>query len=206
MLAPSSHPWHADETLAEHLEARGYSRRDFLGFCAKLGAVLGLSPVLQSRVVQALGARRPSVIWLQLQECTGCVESVIRTDSPTIGDLLLEILSLDYQHTLMAAAGHAAESALRQSMRENYGKYLLVVTGSIPLAEGGVYTMAAGRTAKDVLEEVAAGAAAVIAVGACAHWGSVRRRARIRPAPAASRRWCATSRWSTSPGVRPSRT
>jgi hydrogenase small subunit len=174
MLAPSSRPWHTDETLAEHLEARGYSRRDFLGFCTKLATVLGLSPLLQSEVVRALESqRRPSVIWLQLQECTGCVESVIRTDSPTIGDLLLEILSLDYQHTLMAAAGAAAESALRQSMRENYGKYLLVVTGSVPLAEGGVYTMSAGQTAKSVLEEVAAGAAAVIAVGACAHWGSV---------------------------------
>jgi hydrogenase small subunit len=174
MLAPSSHPWDPGETLAEHLEARGFSRRDFLGFCAKLGAMLGLSPLLQSQVVQALESqRRPSVLWLQLQECTGCVESLIRTDSPTIGDLLLEILSLDYQHTLMAAAGHAAESALRQSMSENYGKYLLVVTGSVPLAEGGVYTMAAGRTAQSVLEEVAAGAAAVVAVGACAHWGSV---------------------------------
>src|SRR5262249_27911720 len=115
----------------------------------------------------------PSVIWLQLQECTGCVESFIRSESPTIGDLLLDIVSLDYHHTLMAAAGTAAESALRQSMRENHGKYLLVVTGSVPLAEGGVYTMSAGQTAKSVLEETAAGAAAVIAVGACAHWGSV---------------------------------
>ena len=114
MLAPSTRPWVADETLAEHLEARGYSRRDFLAFCAKLGAVLGLSPVLQSQVVQALESqRRPSVIWLQLQECTGCVESVLRTDSPTIGDLILEILSLDYQHTLMAAAGHASGAARR---------------------------------------------------------------------------------------------
>jgi hydrogenase small subunit len=174
MLAPSSRPWHADETLAEHLEARGYSRRDFLGFCAKLGAVLGLSPLLQSRVVQALESqRRPSVIWLQLQECTGCVESVLRTDSPTLGDLVLEILSLDYQHTLMAAAGSAAESAREQSMRENQGKYLLVVTGSIPLAEDGIYTTIGGRTAKSILEEAAAGAAGVIAVGACAHWGSV---------------------------------
>jgi hydrogenase small subunit len=174
MLAPSSRPWHADETLVEHLEARGYSRRDFLGFCAKLGAVLGLSPLMQSQVVQALESqRRPSVIWLQLQECTGCVESVLRTESPTIGDLVLEILSIDYQHTLMAAAGHAAESALQQSMRDNHGKYLLVVTGSVPLAEDGIYTTIGGRTAKSILEEAAAGAAAVIAVGACAHWGSV---------------------------------
>jgi len=174
MLAPSSRPWHSDESLAEHLETRGFTRRDFLGFCAKLGAVLGLSPLLQSRVAQALESqRRPSVVWLQLQECTGCVESVLRTESPTIGDLVLEILSIDYQHTLMAAAGHAAEAAREQSMRENYGKYLLVVTGSVPLAENGIYTTIGGRTAKSILEEAAAGAAAVVAVGACAHWGSV---------------------------------
>jgi hydrogenase small subunit len=174
MLAPSSRPWHPDQTLAEHLAARGYSRRDFLGFCAKLSAVLGLSPVMQSQVVRALESqRRPSVVWLQLQECTGCVESVLRTDSPTIGDLVLEILSIDYQHTLMAAAGHAAEAAREQSMRDNHGKYLLVVTGSVPLAEDGIYTTIGGRTAKSILEETAAGAAAVIAVGACAHWGSV---------------------------------
>jgi len=174
MLAPSSRPWNPDETLAEHLEARGVTRRDFMGFCAKLGAVLGLSPLLQSQVVQALESqRRPSVVWLQLQECTGCVESVLRTESPTIGDLVLDILSIDYQHTLMAAAGHAAESAREASMRENHGSYLLVVTGSIPLAENGIYTTIGGRTAKSILEEAAEGAAAVVAVGACAHWGSV---------------------------------
>jgi hypothetical protein len=44
MLAPSSRPWHPDETLAEYLEARGYSRRDFLGFCAKLGLRDPLDP------------------------------------------------------------------------------------------------------------------------------------------------------------------
>jgi len=174
MLAPSTRPWSSDESLSEHLEAQGVTRRDFMGFCAKVGAVLGLSPVLQSSIVQALDSqRRPSVLWLQLQECTGCVESVLRTDSPTIGDLVLDVLSIDYQHTLMAAAGDAAEAALHQSMRENHGQYLLVVTGSVPLAEDGIYTTIGGRTAKTILEEAAEGAAAVIAVGACAHWGSV---------------------------------
>jgi len=174
MLAPTSRPWSAEEDFREHLESRGVSRRDFLGFCAKLGTVLGLSPVLHSRVVEALEVQqRPSVIWLQLQECTGCVESVLRTESPTIGDLVLDILSLDYQHTLMAGAGHAVEDALQQAMQDHYGEYLLVVTGSVPLADGGIYTTIGGRTAKTILEEAAEGAAAVIAVGACAHWGSV---------------------------------
>ena len=58
-------------------------------------------------------------------------------------------------------------------MKANKGSYLLVVTGSVPLAADGIYTTIGGRTAKTILEEAAAGAAAVIAIGACAHWGSV---------------------------------
>jgi hydrogenase small subunit len=116
---------------------------------------------------------RPSVVWIQLQECTGCVESVLRTADPTIGNLILDLVSLDYSHTLMAASGEASERALHDAMKGNAGKYLLMVTGSVPLADDGIYTTIAGRTAKVILEEAAAGAAAVIAIGACAHWGSI---------------------------------
>ena len=174
MFFPSPHPWKHDETLGEHLEKRGVSRRDFLVYCGELGAMLGLSSLLTPNIAKALTqVRRPSVIWLQLQECTGCVESVLRTAEPTIGDLVLDLVSLDYNHTLMAAAGHAAEAALQSAMEENQGGYVLIVTGSVPLAEDGIYTTIGGRTAKEVLEEGAAGAASVIAVGACAHFGSV---------------------------------
>jgi hydrogenase small subunit len=86
---------------------------------------------------------------------------------------VLDTVSLDYSHTLMAAAGRQAEDALHAAMRENAGKYLLVVTGSVPLADDGIYLTIGGRTAKAVLEEAAEGAAAILAVGACAHWGSV---------------------------------
>ena len=174
MFYPSSHPWSDGETLAEHLENRGVSRRQFLEFCAEFAAILGLSSTMAPKVAEALQqVRRPSVIWLQLQECTGCVESVLRSAEPTIGDLVLDLVSLDYQHTLMAAAGDAAEGALHQAMQDNRGNYVLVVTGSVPLEEDGIYTTIAGRTAKEILEEAGEGAAAVIAVGACAHWGNI---------------------------------
>jgi len=174
MFFPSSHPWVAGETLGEHLEERGVSRRDFLAYCAELGAVLGLSSMMTPKIAKALqDQQRASVVWIQLQECTGCVESVIRTAHPSIGDLVLDVISLDYQHTLMAAAGHAAEAAGQAAMEEHYGSYVLVVTGSVPMKEDGIYTTIGGRTAKEILEEAAAGAAAVIAVGACAHWGNI---------------------------------
>lgn len=174
MLSPQTHPWLETETLGEHLEARGVSRREFLAFCGQITAVLGLGEMAIPRVVQALQTvKRPSVIWLQLQECTGCVESVIRSGEPTIGDLILDLVSLDYQHTLMAGAGDAVEKAKQDAMTANAGKYVLVVTGSIPLNDDGIYCTVGGRTAKDILEEAAPGAAAILAVGACAHWGSV---------------------------------
>jgi hydrogenase small subunit len=139
-----------------------------------MGAILGLGSLAGPRVAEALQAvQKPTVIWLQLQECTGCVESVIRTAEPTIGDFVLDLVSLDYQHTLMAAAGHAAEEARAASIERNRGNYILVVTGSIPRAEGGIYTTIGGRTCEDILVEAAAGASHVVAVGACAHWGSV---------------------------------
>ncbi|HXI21909.1 MAG TPA: hydrogenase small subunit [Gemmatimonadales bacterium] len=174
MFYPTSHPWTGEQTLGEHLESHGVSRRDFLAFCGQICAVLGLGEMAVPRVAAALQAvKRPSVIWLQLQECTGCVESVLRTDDPTIGDLVLDLVSLDYQHTLMAGAGSAVESALADAMKANYGKYVLIVTGSVPTNDGGIYCTIGGRTARDILEEGAKGAAAILAVGACAHWGSV---------------------------------
>lgn len=167
-------PWSADEGLVANLERRGVNRRDFLAYCAELAAILGLSTAMTPRIAEALEKlKRPPVIWLQLQECTGCVESVIRTSDPTIGDLLLDVISLDFQETLMAAAGEAAERAKEQSMKDNYGKYILLVTGSVPLGADGIYTTIGGRTAKDHLETAAKGAAAIVAIGACAHFGSV---------------------------------
>jgi hydrogenase small subunit len=174
MNLPTQLPVSTGETLADRLQSHGVSRREFLDFCGRLAIVLGLGELAGPRIAHALQTlKRPSVIWIQLQECTGCVESVLRTVEPTIGNLVLETISLDYSHTIMAAAGHQAEAALQQAMKENFGKYLLIVTGSVPLADGGVYTTIGGRTAKAVLEEAAQGAAAIVAVGACAHWGSV---------------------------------
>jgi len=166
--------WLRDESVEDGLVRRGVSRRDFLEYCGGLCVVLGVGKGTAEEMVQALTApQRPPVIWLQLQECTGCVESVLRTAEPTIGDLVLDLVSLDYQHTLMAGAGSAVEEAKQASMKANYGKYVLIVTGSIPTKDDGIYCTIGGRTAREVLEEAAGGAAAILAVGACAHWGSV---------------------------------
>jgi hydrogenase small subunit len=160
-------------TVGEALRARGVSRRGFLKFCAATASMMALPPTMVSKVAAAIeSARRPSVIWLPFQECTGCTESLTRSHTPTVEGLIFDAISLDYHHTLQAAAGHAAERAREQSMAENRGQYLLVVDGSIPLGNPGFSTIA-GISNAEMLREAAAGAAAVVAVGSCAAFGGL---------------------------------
>ena len=152
----------------------GVSRREFLKFCTGIAATLGLPLATGTRIAEALASpQRPPVIWLSAQECTGCTESLLRSTHPTIEHLILEAISLDYNETLLAAAGHQAEAAKYASMEANKGKYLLVVDGSIPTKDQGIYCKIANRTVLEHLEEAAEGAAAIIAIGSCASWGGI---------------------------------
>jgi len=160
---------------AQAIERRlGISRREFARFCAATATTLGLLPEAGAQIAKALEkAKRPSVIWLHYQECTGCSESLLRAEHPTLEKLILDVISLDYHETLMAAAGHQAEAARRQSMKDNKGKYVLVVEGAIPTRDNGIYCKVGGHTAVDIVKECAADAAAVIAIGSCASWGGM---------------------------------
>jgi len=138
-----------------------------------MASLMALPPSMVPAIAKALEqARRPSVIWLSFQECTGCTESLTRSHAPTLEGLIFDHLSLDYHHTLQAASGQAAEAAREAAMAENRDNYLLVVDGSIPLDNPG-YSTIAGISNLDMLNEVAAHAAAVIAVGTCAAYGGL---------------------------------
>ncbi|HVN83240.1 MAG TPA: hydrogenase small subunit [Candidatus Binatia bacterium] len=178
MVLPKALDYDA-ETIGQHLVRCGVSRRQFLEFCASLmvAAPAGLALTSKARASEVArevaAARRPSVIWLHFQDCTGCTETLLRTSKPDLAELILNLISLDYHATIMAAAGKQAEAALYASMRENAGKYVLVVEGAIPRKKNGVYMMHAGKTAIDVLQEVGKQAAAIIAIGSCASWGGI---------------------------------
>ena len=162
-----------EPTLGDALRSQGVSRRSFLKFCAATASMMAMSPAMIPKIAQALeNARRPSVIWLSFQECTGCTESLTRAHTSTIESLIFDSISLDYHHTLQAAAGHAAEEAREAAMKENDGKYLLVVDGSIPTGNPG-YSTIAGISNLDMLMDTAKGAAAIIAVGTCATYGGI---------------------------------
>ena len=152
----------------------GVSRRDFLKYCSIMAVGMGLPLSAGAKIAEAVTRlKRPPVIWLSFQECTGCVTSLLRAHHPTLDTLLLDLISLDYSETLSAAAGHQAEVAKAASIEANAGKFILVVDGAIPTKDKGIYCKIAGKTALEILQETAPKAAMIVALGSCAAWGGV---------------------------------
>ncbi len=164
-----SNRWFLDE-----LERRGVSRRDFLGFCGVMGSVLALPTRVGAQIAEAVArSDKPPLIWLEFQDCAGDTESLLRASRPSVAELVLDTLSIDYHETIMAAAGEQAEAARAATMEKYRGKYIAVVEGSIPTAEGGIYCTVGGRTALDIARDVCGNAAATIAIGTCATYGGL---------------------------------
>jgi quinone-reactive Ni/Fe-hydrogenase small subunit len=160
----------------EILEDEGYDRREFLKWASAATAMLMLPPIFTPLVAEAAELmNRVPVIWLELQDCAGNSEALLRSDGPKIDEILLDIISLEFHETLMAPAGHQAEAQLHEAMESFKGKYLLFVEGSIPVGAGKEWCTigASGETFEAHLLRVAADAAAVVAVGSCATFGGV---------------------------------
>ncbi len=152
----------------------GISRRDFLKFCSIMAVGMGLPLSAGMKIAEAIvSPRRPPVIWLSFSECTGCVESLLRSNHPSLEHLILDLISLDYSETLSAAAGHQAEAAKNASIMENKGKFILVVDGAVPTKDNGIYCKIAGNTALEILNSTAPHAAAIVAMGSCSSWGGI---------------------------------
>jgi len=165
-----------DETeFYERLAERGISRRDFMKYCGFLTATLGLSSSFVPKVAEVFAApkQRPPVVWLHFAECTGCSESLLRSMYPWIDQLVLEILSIEYHETIMAAAGHQAEEVLYSSVEKYKGKFICVVEGAIATKYEGAYGKIGGRTFLEIAKDVVPKAKAVICYGTCSSFGGV---------------------------------
>jgi hydrogenase small subunit len=162
------------ETFYEVMRRQGISRRSFMKFCSLTAAALGLPPTMGAEIAHAMETKpRIPVVWLHGLECTCCSESFIRSAHPLAKDVVLSMISLDYDDTIMAAAGDQAEQCLADIKKDYAGKYLLCVEGNPPLNEDGDYCIVGGRPFLAQLKEMAADAMAVVAWGTCASWGCV---------------------------------
>jgi hydrogenase small subunit len=167
--------------LKESLNSK-VSRREFLKLCGATATALGLSqssiPAIAETIEKA--AAKPPVIWIQAQNCTGCVISSINSNHPNAAELVLDILSFRYHPNIMAASGDLAIKALNDTIEKEKGRYILVWEGSVPDKEDGLYCAFGEDNGKPItavkwLEKAASNAAAVIATGTCASYGGIPR-------------------------------
>jgi len=156
------------EGIYDLLAARGVSRRDFLKYCGSVAAMLGLSEMAAPQIAAAVegGSKLQPVVWLDMGLCTGCTESTAQAGNPNVADIVLDLLSINYMETVMAAAGAQAEEAKAKTIEE--GGYILIVEGTVMTGEGGNTLRIAGKTGMEVLKEAASKAAAIVCVGSCA--------------------------------------
>jgi len=165
---------HIGSDMIAELETKGVSRRDFIKVCTMAAGAVGLPAWAGEKMAENVEkGRKPSVIWLHFQECTGCTESLLRTSHPDLGSLILDLISVDYHETLFAAAGYQIEAALEKAAHEGKGKYVLIIEGAIPEKDNGIYCRVGGKTAVETVKRYAADAGAIIAIGSCASWGGV---------------------------------
>ncbi|HTJ47264.1 MAG TPA: hydrogenase small subunit [Kofleriaceae bacterium] len=161
-------------SFRRELAARGISRRELLGYCGGIAVLFGLPRSAGAAIANAIETKpKPSLVWLEFQDCAGNTESLLRASKPVVADVIIDLLSVDYHETIMAAAGARAHAALEAVVKEKPGGYIAVVEGSIPTGDDGVYCTIAGRSALDLAREVCGNALAVVAVGTCAAYGGL---------------------------------
>jgi hydrogenase small subunit len=152
----------------ELLAARGVSRRDFLKYCGSVAALLGMSELYAPQIASAIaaGSKLKPALWLAHGLCTGCTESMAQVGKPDVPTIVLDLLSINYWETVMAAAGTQAEDSLKATVDK--GGYIVIVEGSVMAGMNGNVFRVGGRTGIEELKEVLGKADAVIAVGSCA--------------------------------------
>jgi len=155
-------------------------RRDFLKLCAGTVAGLGVSQMANPAILNALqkaAIDKTPVFWLQGCGCTGCSVSILNAVHPSIADVLLKIISMVYHPTIMAAEGELAFETMLKVAEEMKGKYLLLLEGSVPTKDERYCIIGEAHhkeySLNETLKKLAPGAAACVALGACATYGGI---------------------------------
>ena len=123
--------------------------------------------------------REIPVVWIQTATCSGCSVSVLNSASPKITDLLLsEVIpgrhvNLRFQATVMAGSGEPVIEVLDAAAKGDPGTYVLVVEGSIPTKDGGIYGTLGEEPMVDRVIALARNAMAIIGLGTCASFGGI---------------------------------
>jgi len=156
------------------------TRRQFLKIFGASAVGAGITSIYQPLIIDALasGSEKTPVIWLQGSGCNGCSISLLNTVHPKISEVLLQVISLRYHPTLMAATGRTAFDVIYEVAEKYKGEYILVLEGGIPTRDGGIYCLAGEHNGEHLsltqaLDKFVPQAKVLIAVGTCAAFGGI---------------------------------
>lgn len=158
------------------------TRREFVKVCSASVAGFGISRMFHPAVVQAisgsLDGSRPPVLWVKGLACGGCTASLLESSHPSIPEIFLKLISLEFHPDLSVAEGAPALENIFKIAHDYRGRFFMLLEGAIPLAAAGRYALAGqlgGReySSSELILDLAPRAAAVMAVGTCAAYGGV---------------------------------
>ncbi|MAT03435.1 MAG: hydrogenase [Acidimicrobiaceae bacterium] len=117
-----------------------------------------------------------SVLWLHGGACSGNTMSFLNADEPNVVDLIVDFgLDIIWHPSLGMELGENAQKIFRDCVSGEREMDIFVFEGTV--IEGpdgsGRYNIFADRPMKEWVEELAAAAKIVVAIGDCACWGGV---------------------------------
>lgn len=116
-------------------------------------------------------APKMKIVWLHLCECTGCSESLLRSELPNFDEFVFDFFSLEYHETLMAANGTKAEELLEEVLKD---EFVLAVEGGVAAIDTFFLTIGAkGESGFEILNKLATKAKAIFAMGTCSSYGGI---------------------------------
>lgn len=127
-------------------------------------------------VVMAEARRKPNLIWLELNGCSGNVISLLDGAAPDFQYMITQMVNLVYDASLMTAQG---DEAMRRLLSMSGQEFILAVEGAVSTKDGGIYQIVGSDengqmiTGMDIVKLLGEQATHVIAVGACASHGGI---------------------------------
>jgi quinone-reactive Ni/Fe-hydrogenase small subunit len=165
-----------EKNLESALKMLDIGKSEVNSWISMVTASMKLNPAFEDVVTDGLkNLNKIPIIWLELSDCSGNSEAFIKSSNPVLEELIFDYISLDYHELLMSASGDESETILENIIKNDKGKYVLIVEGAVPLALDGKYLRIGKKaeTGVELLKKCAKDAALVLAVGSCAFDGGV---------------------------------
>lgn len=134
--------------------------------------LLGLPKEQLDLYCEILSLANLKVIWLHMEECSGCSESILMSPEFGFERFVIDFMQIQYHDMLMANSGHQTKQTLKESIGSS--PYILIVEGSVS-EEGDMYLTLGAEAHSGAYEcrELAQNAEFVIAVGSCSSFGGI---------------------------------